>query len=548
MSDPTFAPPRAPSSSVRSWPLGWVALCVAVWLGWTTGWRHLAVPDEGRYAGVAWEMLRSGDWLTPTLNGLPFFHKPPLFYWLTALSIEAFGLQPWAGRLASVFGAWLGAMALYLLLRRWSSERHARLALLALLSMPFWFGGAQYANLDMLVAGCIAATVAMGAHAAFLMEAGVPHARVRWAVWATWALAALGLLAKGLIGLVLPAGVIGLWLLGRRRWRTLLALLSPAGMLVFALVAAPWFVAMHLRFPEFAHYFFVYQHFQRFTDTGFNNMHPWWWYLPLIAALTLPWIPVGLWLRWRGRQAATPAQPADMAPTSPAVLGLLAAWGGVVLLFFSLPASKLAGYVLPLVPALAGGLAWWGLRWLPVAGGPNGLPQAWTRVAAGAALLCLGLIAGVRQVDHRAAHPLVPALHQALQGDARLVFVESFAYDLPFLLGHTALVPLYTDWDDPQIPRRDNDLKELFDAAAFDPARGRLLLQPRSAWDQDLCRHARTVVVGRADAVRHYRQLAETPPVARSARWQLWVLDRDTLRQRDLACTHHAQRGLAALW
>jgi 4-amino-4-deoxy-L-arabinose transferase-like glycosyltransferase len=553
--------PQAQASTLRAWPLWTVALLTALWLGWTTGWRHLAVPDEGRYAGVAWEMIRSGDWLTPTLNGLPFFHKPPLFYWLTAVSIEAFGLHPWAGRLASVLGAWMGAMALYLLLRRWSSERHARLSLLALLTMPYWFGGAQYANLDMLVAGCISATVAMGAHAALLFEARLPHRR---AVWATWALAGLGLLAKGLIGFVLPGGVIGLWLLARGRWRSLLALLSVVGVLAFALVAAPWFVAMQLRYPDFFHYFFVYQHFQRFTETGFNNMHPWWWYLPVIFALTLPWIPLGLWLRWRGRdasvaigspavgtrpsmaKAASTASTASAA-TTPAVLGLLAAWGGVVLLFFSLPASKLAGYVLPVIPALAGGLAWWGVRWLPSVGAPSGLPVAWSRTVAGAAVLSLVLIGVVRHYDNRAAHPLVPALKQALQGDARLVFVESFAYDLPYLIGQKEPVPLFTDWDDPLIPKRDNDLKELFDAAAFNPERGKLLLQPRSAWDLALCQHERTVVVGRADVVKQYRQLAETPPVARSARWNLWVLDRDTLRQRGLACTPLAQRGLAAL-
>jgi hypothetical protein len=318
---------------------------------------------------------------------------------------------------------------------------------------------------------------------------------------------------------------------------------------------------MQLRYPDFFHYFFVYQHFQRFTETGFNNMHPWWWYLPVIFALTLPWIPLGLWLRWRGRDASVAigspavgtrpsmakAASTASAVTTPAVLGLLAAWGGVVLLFFSLPASKLAGYVLPVIPALAGGLAWWGMRWLPSGRAPSGLPVAWSRTVAGAAVLSLVLIGVVRHYDNRAAHPLVPALKQALQGDARLVFVESFAYDLPYLIGQKEPVPLFTDWDDPLIPKRDNDLKELFDAAAFNPERGKLLLQPRSAWDLALCQHERTVVVGRADVVKQYRQLAETPPVARSARWNLWVLDRDTLRQRGLACTPLAQRGLAAL-
>jgi 4-amino-4-deoxy-L-arabinose transferase-like glycosyltransferase len=530
----------------RPWPLWQVALIAALWLGWTTWWRHLAVPDEGRYAGVAWEMIRSGDWLTPTLNGLPFFHKPPLFYWLTALSIEAFGLHPWAGRLASVLGAWLGAMALYLLLQRWSSVRHARVALVAVLTMPYWFGGAQYANLDMLVGGIISATVAMGAHAALLFETGLPHRR---AVWATWALAGLGLLAKGLIGIVLPGGVVLVWLLARGRWRSLLALLSVIGLLAFAVVAAPWFVAMQLRYPDFFHYFFIYQHFQRFTETGFNNMHPWWWYLPVLAALTLPWVPAGAHAWWRGRGAAAsgdgaPGLASAPATTVPAVLGLLAAWGGVILLFFSLPASKLAGYVLPVVPPLAGGLAWLAVRHLPAG---DALPRWWRHVAVGAAVFCLALIATVVRLDNRAAHSLVPRIQEALQGDAQVLYVEAYSYDLPYLLGLTQPVPLFTHWEDPEIPKRDNDLKELFDAAAFNPERGRLLLQPRSAFASALCRRARTVVVGPPDAIKHYGQLAATAPTQVAPKRHLWVLEREVLKERGLACHPLADRGLAGL-
>ena len=96
-SDPSPPPWRSPGALLA------LTLC---WLGFTAGLRPLLLPDEGRYVGVAWEMLRSGDWLTPTLNGLPFFHKPPLFYWITAASMSVFGLHEWAARLAPVLGAW----------------------------------------------------------------------------------------------------------------------------------------------------------------------------------------------------------------------------------------------------------------------------------------------------------------------------------------------------------------------------------------------------------------------------------------------------------
>ena len=143
-----------------------VLLLIVIWLSATAWARPLMLPDEGRYAGVAWEMLRSGDWLTPTLDGLPFFHKPPLFYWLTASALSVFGLNEWAARMASIVGASAGAYALYLYVVRYAGLRAARMALLVLLTQLLFFGGSQFANLDMLVAGCIGATILLAAHAA----------------------------------------------------------------------------------------------------------------------------------------------------------------------------------------------------------------------------------------------------------------------------------------------------------------------------------------------------------------------------------------------
>src|SRR5665213_4144193 len=108
----------------RQWPdragAGWVLLLIVVWFG-ATGWiRPLTLPDEGRYVGVAWEMVRSGHWAVPTLDGLPFFHKPPLFYWLAAASMRAFGANEWAARLPSLIGASGAAWALFVFVRRWA--------------------------------------------------------------------------------------------------------------------------------------------------------------------------------------------------------------------------------------------------------------------------------------------------------------------------------------------------------------------------------------------------------------------------------------------
>ncbi len=191
-------------------------LLILAWLAATAWARPLLIPDEGRYVGVAWEMMRSGDWLTPTLNGLPYFHKPPLFYWITSASMSVLGMHEWAGRAAPLLGATLGAFALFAFTRRWVGERAARYTLLALLAQPLWLVGAQFANLDMLVAGCIAATVLLLADAAMSAERGLPFRR---ALLGAYAMAALGILAKGLIGAVLPALVVIVWLALTRRWK-----------------------------------------------------------------------------------------------------------------------------------------------------------------------------------------------------------------------------------------------------------------------------------------------------------------------------------------
>jgi 4-amino-4-deoxy-L-arabinose transferase-like glycosyltransferase len=137
---------------------------LALWL-LVTGWlRPLLLPDEGRYAEVAREMLR-GDGLVPTLLGLPFFHKPPLMYWLDIAGMQLFGVHAFAARIAPGLGAWLMGAALFLDLRRRVGPREALIALGVMATTPFFFIGGQYANHDMLVAGLITVAILCGQRA-----------------------------------------------------------------------------------------------------------------------------------------------------------------------------------------------------------------------------------------------------------------------------------------------------------------------------------------------------------------------------------------------
>lgn len=463
-------------------------LLMALWLAVSIGWRPLMSPDEGRYAGVAYAMLQSGDWLVPRLNGLPFFHKPPLFYWIGAAAMAVVGPHPWAARLPSLVGAWLAAGSLFWFLRRHASRAQARLATAVLCSAPFFYVGAQFANLDMLVAGCIGACVLAAADAALAWESGQPW---RGALALAFASAALGLLAKGLIGVVLPAGVFVLWALASRRPRVLrLAAWWPGWLLLLA-VAGPWFVAMQRHFPDFFDYFVITQHFRRFAASGFNNERPFWFYLPALLGLCLPW---SAWLLAARRRPA--GAPGLARRRLDDVDLLMLAWGVVVVLFFSLPRSKLIGYVLPALPPLATGIARFAAR---AATGTTGR-RLLGATAGAAALACLGsVVLAARLGTPPDATLRLPADQAVAPGD-RVVMLDQYFYELPFYWRMPAPVVVAADWRPEVAQASDNWRKELADAARFDPASAARLLQPIEAQPGLLCGAGRTWVIGPSNA------------------------------------------------
>ena len=480
----------------------------ALWLLATLGLRPLLLPDEGRYANVARDMLLHGDALTPLLNGLPFFHKPPLMYWLDMAAMSVLGVNPFSARVGPVVGASVMGAALFLAARRWHGPRVALISLLVLATCPFFFIASQYANLDMLVGGMITATVL-----AFVRAVDEPRPALRWLL-AGWALAALSVLAKGLIGFVLPALILGPWLLAQGRWRELLRLLHPFGLLLFALIALPWFVLMQQRYPGFFDYFVIEQHFRRFAQTNFNNVHPGWFYVVLLPALTLPW---SLWLPAAARNAWR-----DRVGPDRARLALYAWWVVAVVGFFSLPSSKLVGYVLP-------ALAPWCLL-LGFAVARSERAARWTLGAAAfASVSIVLLLANPALLERLKIKP--PASSKAaaavlavqLKPGERIVFVDEMFYDLPFYAGLTVAPLIASDWASPELPLRDNWRKELYDAARFDPARGRELLVPLDRLAELAC-HTRPVwfVLKPANAAR----LAGVPGLAAA------YADRDLLLLR----------------
>jgi len=318
------------------------AAVLAVWFG-GLDYRKLADPDEGRYAEIPREMVQSGDWVTPRLNGVKYFEKPPLQYWATSISYSVFGMNDWSTRLWPALTGFLGLVLTWLVARNLFGGRAALYAAAALGSSVYYVAFAQIATLDMgLTLFMTAALVS------FVLAMQSPPASRREAVLmlACWASMAAAVLSKGLIGVVLPGLTLVAYSLLQRDaspWRRLHPL---KGATLFTALCAPWFVRIAEANPEFAHFFFVHEHFERFTSTVHHRPGPFWYFVPILLIGLLPWT-------WLAGEACVQAwrRRAPSGSFSPEVL--LLAWVTTIFVFFSVSGSKLPAYVLPAVPAIA---------------------------------------------------------------------------------------------------------------------------------------------------------------------------------------------------
>src|SRR5439155_6545443 len=219
--------------------------------------------DEARYGEISREMAQSGDWLTPRLNGFKYFEKPPLQYWAGAAALKVFGQHDWAARLWTGLLALAGVALTFYAGRRLFGAPAGALAAAVLAGCPLFLALGQLNTLDMGVSVFLSAAVFAFAIA---QTADGERARRRWML-AGWAACGLAVLSKGLIGIVLPAASVALYILVRRDWTLLRRLELIRGAVLFLAITAPWFVAVSLRNPEFAHFFFVQEHWLRFTTT-----------------------------------------------------------------------------------------------------------------------------------------------------------------------------------------------------------------------------------------------------------------------------------------
>ena len=306
--------------------------------------REFFHPDEGRYAEIPREMVASGDWITPRLNGLKYFEKPVLQYWITAVSYLALGEEEFVARLWPALAGFLTLLLVYRMGRRIAGVRAGVLAAAVLATTFQFFVFSQIVTLDMGLSFFL--TLALYGFLAS-QDRRVASSQQRNSAIVMWSAMALAVLSKGLVGVVLPALVLFAYIAIERDWKLLGRLHWGVGIPVFLLIALPWFVWVQVRNPEFFQFFFIREHFGRYALDEHRRAGAWYYFLAMLLIGALPWS----WLYFKAMFSSWRDSPINHFVINP--LRLLILWVIAIVVFYSLSRSKLPGYILPVYPALA---------------------------------------------------------------------------------------------------------------------------------------------------------------------------------------------------
>lgn len=303
--------------------------CVFLFSG--LGSYSLKEPDEGRYAEIPREMVESGDYTVPRLNGVRYFEKPPLLYWAVSLSYKVFGISEWSFRFPNAIAALLCVFSLFFFVRRWTDDLAAFLGSLVLMSSFGFFAMARIVTTDMLLTFWL--FLALLCFYGYYRERSTPF------LWGFYASMALATLTKGPVAPVLLCASLLIFLFMEGNLAFLKEMKFMRGIALYCLIAAPWFVIISIREKEFFTFFFLDQHLLRFISTKHKRSGPIYYFIPVLLGGMLPWsvyIPRAFAMAWKRHECR-----------------LFAIWSAVVFVFFSLSGSKLPPYILPVFPALA---------------------------------------------------------------------------------------------------------------------------------------------------------------------------------------------------
>ncbi len=322
--------------------IGWLLIAVAlIWFA-NLEYRTLIKPDEGRYAEIPREMVVSGDWVTPRLNDLKYFEKPPLQYWATATAYTLFGEHQWTSRLWAGLTGFAGILLVWFAGLRLFGRAAAGYAALLLSSSLLYVLMGHINTLDMGVTFFLT----LGILGLLLGQTQADETKRRnWMVVA-WAGLALAVLSKGLMGIILPGAALFIYCVVQRDFGVLKRMHWLPGLAVFFAITVPWFLLVMQANPEFFERFFIYEHFQRFTSTVHGRYQPWYYFIPILLVGALPWTVLMFDSMWRSlRNSALPNKAFNSQR-------FLLIWAIFIYVFFSISGSKLPSYLLPMFPVL----------------------------------------------------------------------------------------------------------------------------------------------------------------------------------------------------
>jgi 4-amino-4-deoxy-L-arabinose transferase-like glycosyltransferase len=309
------------------------------------GYRDLIDPDEGRYADISSAMLNTGDWVTPRLNGYKFFDKPPIHYWGSAISMAILGETNAAARLWCAGMGFLGALWMWFVGHRLYGELAGRYTFLILLSSILYVAIGHANVLDMGVSVFLALT--LGAFALAQSQRNTTSKGQSWMLL-SWAGLAGAVLSKGLIGLVFPGAAIVIYSLWQRDWELWRNLSIVKGLSLFLILVLPWFILVSQANEQFLHFFFIHEHFERFTSNVHSRNQPWWYFIAVLSVGFLPWTISIFSAIFKPEFSWRPKCPGSFEASR-----LFWVYATFIFLFFSYSHSKLVPYILPVFPFLA---------------------------------------------------------------------------------------------------------------------------------------------------------------------------------------------------
>ncbi|MGE3919457.1 MAG: ArnT family glycosyltransferase [Gammaproteobacteria bacterium] len=431
----------------KSWfyDIAILTIVIGIFYALFLGSYNLLIPDEGRYAEVVREMLVTHEYLTPKINGVAFLDKPILFYWLQVASVKIFGFNTWALRFWPALLGVFGCIYAYITTRYLFGRRAGLLSAIILSTSPLYFALSHFAHLDLALAVFISSSLF-----SFLIALNIEHTFERdLMLWLAYVFAGLAVLTKGLIGIVFPVMIVGVWILFLKRWKLLLQMRLLSGIIILSSIVFPWYYLEQKTNPLFFHYFFVHEQFDRYLTNHFNDLQPIWYYIPVLVVGLFPWI-----LFWIQTLIKT-IQAIKRKETGYENRLFLLLWAFLIFIFFSIPSSKAIGYITPTLPPMAILLGiYFSEQWAHFILKYFSLKKIFSVFAS--VMFILGFTLGIvmPRLDLPSTKPLASLLLPRLNPNDQVMVYHYYYQDLPLYLGHP--VTVVGRWYDPLIAKEDD--------------------------------------------------------------------------------------------